>query len=210
MTLADRLGAALRDVWVTLLGWIPTPLGIALRLAGWKPFFRKCGFVRFGTGISLAGMRRMSLGDGVRVGRDCILSAQDGLLELGERVALSPGVHLGADSGSLTIGSRTSIGDGTVVRAANHRIDRLDIPIQDQGHVPGVIVIEEDVWIGANCVVTPDVRIGRGAVIGAGAVVTRDVPPCAIAAGVPARIIGRRGGTPESERGQHGAESTGF
>ncbi len=62
-----------------------------------------------------------------------------------------------------------------------------------QGHVPGTVVIEEDVWIGANCVITPDVRIGRGAVVGAGAVVTRDVAPFAIVGGVPAREIGRRG-----------------
>ncbi len=62
-----------------------------------------------------------------------------------------------------------------------------------QGHQPGTVIIEDDVWIGANCVITPDVRIGRGAVIGAGAVVTRNVAPYTIAGGVPAREIGRRG-----------------
>ena len=60
------------------------------------------------------------------------------------------------------------------------------------GHVPGEIHIEEDVWIGANCVITADVRIGRGAVVGAGAVVTRDVEPFSIVGGVPARPIGHR------------------
>ena len=87
----------------------------------------------------------------------------------------------------------TAIGTGTVLRAANHRIDRTDIPMMDQGHVPGEIHIEEDVWIGANCVITADVRIGRGAVVGAGAVVTHDVAPYAIVGGVPARVIGIRG-----------------
>ena len=64
----------------------------------------------------------------------------------------------------------------------------------EQGHVPGTVRIGEDVWIGANCVITPDVSIGRGAVVGAGAVVTRDVEPLAVVGGVPARVIGRRGG----------------
>jgi len=58
-----------------------------------------------------------------------------------------------------------------VIRAANHRFADVSRPIMRQGHDYGEIVIEDDVWIGANCVITPNVRIGRGAVVGAGAVV---------------------------------------
>ena len=61
-----------------------------------------------------------------------------------------------------------------------------------QGHLYGEIVIEDDVWIAANCTITPGTRIGHGAVVGAGAVVTRDVEPYAIVGGVPAHVIGSR------------------
>ena len=195
-----RLGAALEELWLALLGWIPTPVGLALRLAGWRWMFARCGSVRFGTGLSLAGCKGMTLGDNVRLGRGCFITATDGTLVLHDSVALSPYVHVGADAGRIEIGAHTAVGPGTVIRAANHCIARQDVPIMHQGHVPGVIVIEEDVWIGANCVITPDVRIGRGAVVGAGAVVTRNVAPFAIVGGVPAKVIGMRGSNAVSVR----------
>ena len=191
-SLAGRLAAALEEVWVALFGWLPTPLGMGIRALAWLPLFASRSLVRFGTGVSLAGCRNMRFGRGVRVGRHCILTAQAGALSLADGAALSPGVHLGADHGRIEVGRCTAIGPGTVVRAANHRFSRRDVPIMRQGHVPGVVVIEDDVWIGANCVITPDVRIGRGAVVGAGAVVTRDVAPLAVVGGVPARVIGSR------------------
>ncbi|MDE7241127.1 MAG: acyltransferase [Desulfovibrio sp.] len=166
---------------------------MGLRALCWLPLFATRSLVRFGTGVSLAGCRNMRFGTGVRVGRHCILTAQEGELSLADGAALSPGVHLGADHGRIEIGSCTAIGPGTVVRAANHRFERRDVPIMWQGHAPGTVIIGDDVWIGANCVITPDVRIGRGAVVGAGAVVTRDVAPFSVVGGVPARVIGKRG-----------------
>lgn len=190
---AARFAAALEELWIALFGWVPTPLGMALRTLAWGPLFAACGRVRFGTGLTLVGCRNMRFGGGVRIGRFSILTAQDGELALAEQVSLSPGVHLGADNGRIEIGRCSAIGPGTVIRAANHRFSRRDVPIMRQGHAPGTVIIEEDVWIGANCVITPDVRIGRGAVVGAGAVVTRDVAPFSIVGGVPAKVIGRRG-----------------
>lgn len=61
-----------------------------------------------------------------------------------------------------------------------------------QGHRYGEVIVEDDVWIAANCTLTPGSNIGRGAVVGAGAVVTGSVEPYAIVGGVPARVIGRR------------------
>ncbi|MBO4301685.1 MAG: acyltransferase [Desulfovibrio sp.] len=188
-----RLASALEELWIALFAWIPTPLGMALRLLAWRCLFRYCGLVRFGTGLSLIGCRGMRLERGVRLGRGCFITATDGELILHDSVAISPFVHVGADAGRIEIGRQTAVGPGTVIRAANHCIARRDIPMMQQGHVPGQIVIEEDVWIGANCVITPDVHIGRGAVVGAGAVVTRNVAPCSIVGGVPARCIGMRG-----------------
>lgn len=192
-SLWQRVCAALEEVWISLWGWIPTPLGICLRMLFWRPLFASCGCVRFGTALTLAACHNMRLGTGVRLGRGSFITANDGELVLAEHVAVSPCAHLGADGGRIEIGAYAAIGPGTVIRAANHRFCRQDMPIMRQGHQPGTIIIESDVWIGANCVITPDVRIGRGAVVGAGAVVTRNVAPFDIVGGVPARVIGRRG-----------------
>lgn len=190
--LGFRLTAALEELWIAFFAWIPTPVGLAVRLVAWRWLFKSCGSVRFGTGLNLAGCRNMQLGNGVRFGRGCFVTATEGELVVRDCAAFSPNVHVGADDGHIEIGAHTAIGPGTVIRAANHNIARQDVPIMHQGHVPGKIVIEEDVWIGANCVITPDVRIGRGAVVGAGAVVTRNVAPFSIVGGVPARVIGMR------------------
>ena len=192
MAFISRLQSALRELWIFLWGWLPTPAGTALRWLCWRPLFASCGHVRISCGVELIGLKGMHLADGVRIGRHCMLTAQNGVLKIGARTSVSPNVHIGADDGTISIGEGVAIGMGTVLRCSNHRIDRTDIPMIDQGHVSGSIVIEDDVWIGANCVVTPDVRIGRGAVVGAGAVVTHDVEPWSIVAGVPAKVIGRR------------------
>lgn len=190
---SKRLVAMLEEAWLALFAWIPTPLGLGIRLLTWRWLFASCGSVRFAAGVTLAGCRNMRLGNGVRLAKGCFVTANNGSLELADEVAVSPCVHLGADGGRIAIGKQTAIGPGTVIRAANHAFADLQRPIMQQGHTPGTIVIDEDVWIGANCVITPDVHVGRGAIVGAGAVVTHDVPPLAIVGGVPAKVIGTRG-----------------
>lgn len=187
-----RLKAILEELWIALFSWIPTPLGILLRWLAWKPFFAKCGIARFGVCQCIAGMPNIELGDECRIGRGCFLTSVNGRLILGDHVAISPAVNIGADDGEIIIEKHVAIGPGTVIRAANHAFARMDVPIIRQGHTSGKVFIEEDVWIGANCVITPDVRIGRGAIVGAGSVVTRNVAPFVIVGGVPAREIGRR------------------
>lgn len=158
----SRLRAAWEELWIACFAWIPTPLGLALRWLAWRWLFDRCGSVRFGTGLSFVGCRHMRLGDAVRLGRGCIITAGDGELVLGDRVSISPYAHVAADGGRIVMGRHVAVGPGTVLRAANHCFSRHDVPILQQGHHPGEIVIGDDVWIGANCVITPDVRIGRG------------------------------------------------
>lgn len=191
-SLKGRLGQALEELWIALFAWIPTSIGMAARLVAWRWFFRHCGSVRFGRSLDIAGMSRISIGAGCRIGRGCFLTAGNGKLELANNVAISPLCNIGADNGEIIIGGNVAIGPGTVIRAANHRFTSRDMPIMGQGHEPGRVKIEEDVWIGANCVILPDVTIGRGAIVGAGAVVTRNVGPYVIVGGVPARQIGMR------------------
>ncbi len=184
---------ALEELYLAALAWVPGPPGLAVRLALWRPLFERCGRVRFGSSLDLLGCARMRLGNGVRLGRGCRLWAADnGRLEIGEDTALSPGVTVDASAGFIRLGRQVAVGPGTVIRAADHRFDRTDVPIMRQGHVYGEVIVEDDVWIAANCTITPGVRIGSGAVVGAGAVVTRDVPPLTVVAGVPARPLYRR------------------
>jgi len=82
------------------------------------------------------------------------------------------------------------MGPDVMIYTQNHRFDRIDIPMIEQGNTePKPVVIEDDVWIAARSIILPGVTIGKGAVIAAGAVVTKDVPPYTVVGGVPARKI---------------------
>lgn len=76
----------------------------------------------------------------------------------------------------------------------NNAFSRTDVPMNQQGFQEEQPVIIDDVWIGGHVIILPGVHIHRGAIIGAGAVVTKDVPEWAIVGGNPARIIGIRSG----------------
>ena len=100
---------------------------------------------------------------------------------------------INADCGGfIEIGDNCLIGPNVVLRTSNHVFSDRNVPIREQGHIPGRIIIRDDVWIGANVVLLPDVSVGRGAIIGAGSVVTKNVDDYAIVAGVPAKQIGSR------------------
>ena len=79
-----------------------------------------------------------------------------------------------------------------VNRASNHNFKDLSTPMKFQGHSGGNIVICNDVWIGANATIVPDVCIGKGSIVGAGAVVTKNIPEYSICVGVPAKVIKKR------------------
>ena len=135
---------------------------------------------------------------GARVGRRCVFYPgvwlmPGRMLELGDDVDLALGVII-TTSGGVKIGSRTLVGYRTQILSRNHRIGPSAERIFDSGHESLPVDIGCDAWIGANCVILPGVSIGEGAVIGAGAVVTKDVPSYAIAVGNPARVVRYREG----------------
>jgi len=100
--------------------------------------------------------------------------------------------------GPITIGKDVMMGPEVVVIGAKHRFDDLSVPMRLQGWCPAEkVVIEDDVWIGTRVIILSGRRIGKGAILAAGAVITRDVPPYAMVGGNPARIIGTRQGGPE-------------
>jgi len=110
MDLPSRLRAAWEELWIACFAWIPTPLGLALRWLAWRWLFAGCGSVRFGTGLSFVGCRHMRLGDAVRLGRGCIITAGDGEPVLGDRVSISPYAHVAADGGRIVMGRHVAVG----------------------------------------------------------------------------------------------------
>lgn len=90
----------------------------------------------------------------------------------------------------LFIGNYVMLGPNVTIIGSNHNCARTDIPMFQQGVVyPGPIIIEDDVWIGANVTILPGVRLGKGSIVAAGAVVSKDVQPYTVVGGVPAKII---------------------
>ena len=95
--------------------------------------------------------------------------------------------------GEVIIGNDVMMGADCIIYTQNHAFDRLDVPMKDQGpQAEKTVVIGNDVWIGGRVTILPGVQIGNGSIIGAGAVVTKNVPDFAIVGGNPARIIRMR------------------
>ncbi|MFN6961433.1 MAG: acyltransferase, partial [Rhodocyclaceae bacterium] len=172
---------------------------------------RKCG-ARIASSAILRGSENIEIGIACRIGRLVELNARQGSIRLGNQTSIGPYTLLEARGGQIKIGPRTVIGpfcalygqgnleigadcmiaSHVVCIPENHRFDRLDVPMRAQGVCQQGIRIGDDVWLATRVVVVDGVSIGQGAVIGAGAVVTHDVPPYAIAHGVPARVVGYR------------------
>ena len=131
-----------------------------------------------------------------RIGRGVLLHAPSSFVEvagitIGDWVYIGPGARF-SGSGGLTIGSNVAIGPDVTILTSNHRMD-------DGGWIPfgpevdrKPVRICDHAWVASRVVILPGVTIGEGAVVGAGSVVTKDVPPRAIVVGNPAREIRRR------------------
>ena len=91
--------------------------------------------------------------------------------------------------GPVTIGSHVNLAQGITITALNHNFSDAEKRIDEQGVNTTPVVIEDDIWIGANAVILPGVTIGQHSVVAAGAIVTKDVPPHSLVAGVPAKVI---------------------
>lgn len=144
----------------------------ALRPLLYRPFFGKMG-----KGVSLADHIRFARLKNIFLGDNIFINFYSGLF---------------ASDSTITIGNCVMIGPYTRIFTQNHRYDDPDTPMFQQGYDSKPVIIEDDVWIGANCTILPGVRIGKGSVIGAGAVVTKDIPAFSVAGGVPAKVIKKR------------------
>lgn len=189
----------LRDEAVSLLeglvNAIPGRTGRLLRRLCYRTRFASCGaHLSIGQGADIRCPGNIRLGDRARFDRGIVLSACDrSAIEIGDDFGANGNVRIIADcGGNVTIGNKVIVGPNVVIRAADHATERVDLSIREQGHVAGKVVIGSDVWIGANVVVLRGASIGDRSVIGAGSVVTGDIPPLSIAVGMPARVIHQR------------------
>lgn len=184
-----------------ILRWLEMPIAIMPGITGsWarsffyqKMFGNDCKLL-VGSGCEFISRKAILFSGKIYIGRNCFFTAEGGRIIIDDGARLNVNCHINAaGGGTIHIGKDCMIGPNVVMRSANHKFDRVDINMVYQGHTYANIVIEEDVWLGTNVIVLPGVTIGKGAVIGAGSVVTKDIPNMAIAVGVPAKVIKYRG-----------------
>lgn len=204
------------ELITTLISPLPGALGFFLRKLFFPLLFHKVGRnVVFGRSITIRHPHKISIGDNVIIDDYAVLDAKgdDSRIEIDSDVIIGRGTVLSCKGGILSIGSSTNIamqcfiqsGKKTVIGknvlfaaycyvigGGDHLTSRTDIPIIAQGQVVRGITIEDNCWIGAGVNVLDGTRIGRDSIIGAGAVVNRDIPEFSIAVGVPARVTRRR------------------
>ncbi len=165
------------------------PLDLLMRRATWRALARAVGEgLVVGPGVGFKHLDRFEVGHGVFIGAQSYLQGRfDGTCVIGDHVWIGPQSYF--DARDLVLGDYVGWGPGAKVLGSTHTGLPIDVPIvQTDLEIKPVRI---DAWadIGTNAVILPGVTVGRGSIVGAGAVVTKDVPPFAIVAGVPARIL---------------------
>jgi acetyltransferase-like isoleucine patch superfamily enzyme len=193
----------------------PTIFGTYIRPIVYKSIFGNIGKgCLIERDVRIDNPSRIFLRDKVYIGENCLISpgSQKGEIRFENDIFIAPLCGFKAFGGKISIGehvhfSRNTFingrgdveieqdclfGPNVVLMTTNHVFSDVDIPIRLQGVQSAPIKIENDAWLGSNVLVMPGVTIKKGAVVAAGAVVTKDIPELCVAAGVPARVIKQR------------------
>ena len=133
---------------------------------------------------SILNFKNIKLGKGVQI--NPFVTIWPTKLIIGDNVQINPGTAI---YGKVSIGNNVMIAPNCMIVGGNHGIENKGIPMIFQESLEKGILIEDDVWIGANSTIVDGVRIAKGSVIGAGSVVTRDTQPFSVNVGVPSKII---------------------
>jgi acetyltransferase-like isoleucine patch superfamily enzyme len=201
-----------------LFSWIPGAVGFWLRKVFYPLILNHVGHgVVFGRNVTIRHPRKIFVGDntliddyvvldakgsenegirigeGVIIGRNTILSCKEGSIYLDDFVNISANCMMLSET-EIRVGKHSFLaGQCYLVAGGNHSFTRTDVPIMLQPSLDkGGISVEEDVWMGASVTVLDGVTLGKGSVIGAGAVVKDSLPEYSIAVGVPAKVIKNR------------------
>ena len=179
---ADLLALASRHLWGD------SDEDARMRRATWRALTKRFGHgVQVGRGALVKHPETIEIGDGVFIGEQVFIQGRfDGRCVIGNHVWLGPQSYF--DARDLAIGDYVGWGPGAKVLGSEHTGVPTDVPITQTDLVIKPVRIEAWADIGVNAVFLPGVTVGKGAIVGAGAVVTRDVPPFAVVSGVPARF----------------------
>jgi acetyltransferase-like isoleucine patch superfamily enzyme len=193
--------------------WVPGALGLFLRAKLYPRLLGRVGRnVVFGTNVTIRHPHKIQIGDNVVIDDQCCLDAKgtdNGGIIIGDGVFVGRNTILSCKNGDIVIedhanlgfnceifsASRVRVGKSILMAAytylvgGDHLYDRIDIPVLEQGRTARGIDVDDNVWLGTHVVVTDGSRIGRDAIIGAGAVVVGEIPAFAIATGIPARVV---------------------
>ncbi|MBD1866391.1 acyltransferase [Cyanobacteria bacterium FACHB-471] len=203
-------------ILTTLVGWVPLSVGTVLRRLLYRAILARVGAaVEIRPGVELINADCLELGDRVKIDRHVrIRNIGQNTIRIGDRVTLNRGVDIKMHSGNggqIEIGQQTAIGPYTCLSgrqisigrdcliapqvgifASSHVFTELTRSIREQGQSYKGIVIENNCWLGSGVKVLDGVTIGEGSIIGANAVVTKDIPAYSIATGIPAKVVRRR------------------
>ena len=138
------------------------------------------------------------LGERTRIGYGFRVTNPE-LVHIGSHCDFNEGVFL-TGGGGITIGDYVGLGPGVKIWSVNHRYEDPDTPWLLQGHEKLPVIIEDDVWLGANCFIMPGLTIGKGSILSAGTILMKSIPAYAIVAGNPGRIVGWRKQPPQLEK----------
>jgi acetyltransferase-like isoleucine patch superfamily enzyme len=203
---------------VLLSSWVPGALGLFLRSRLFPLILGSVGRnVVFGVNVTLRHPHKIAIGNdvviddgccldakgtdnkgivigtGVFVGRNTILSCKNGDIIVDDHANLGFNCEIFSAS-RVRVGKRILMAAYTYLVGGDHLYDRVDIPVLEQGRTARGIEVDDNVWLGTHVVVTDGSRIGRDAIIGAGAVVVGAIPEFAIATGIPAQVVRDRRG----------------
>lgn len=137
------------------------------------------------------------IGDNVSILGNTIIECTGVIRDLGEGLVIGNNVGIAQNCfiqvrGKVVIGNDVIFGPGVSIFSENHKFDDPDLPVAVQGEIRKGVTIEDGVWVGARAIILDGVNVGKNSIIAAGSIVSKDVPPYVIVAGVPAKIIRNR------------------
>ena len=140
-----------------IVSCVPGSTGMLVRGFIIRRKLKKSGHhISVGIGVEITGFENIELGNNINIMKHCSVYAHDAILKVGNNLSMNSNSCIGAaDGGEILIGNNVLIAQNVVLRASDHEFKDVNIPIKEQGHTGGKIVIGDGCWIGANAVITP-------------------------------------------------------